>query len=165
MEQRNNNSDDSFDSTTKFCTKCRTNRPISMFRGKWKKMVKDCAVCRGKNDAARRHEVRPRYRVVKPAQLTMVLFSARVRRKSTSKPPIYGLSTASPSEIVITFSATACHAQTVPGSGCHHAQSAPRSPISASHSARPTSRQASAANYGAILSSRASKIYVKASNP
>src|SRR3982074_3763724 len=98
------NSDDGFDSTTKFCTECRTNRPISMFRGKWKKMVKHCAVCRGKKDAARRHEVRPRYRVVKPAQLTMVLFSARARRKSTSKPPIYGLSTASPSEIVINFS-------------------------------------------------------------
>ena len=69
----------------------------------------------------------------------MVLFSVRARRKSTSKPPIYGLSTASPSKIVITFSTTTCHAQTVPGSGCHHAQSAPRSPISASHSTRLTS--------------------------
>jgi hypothetical protein len=151
-KQRNSNSDDSFDSTMKFCTRCRTNRPISMFRSKWKKMVKNCAICRGEKNAARRHEVRPRFRVVKPAQLTMVLFSARARRKSTSKPPIYGLSTASPSEIVIpfsataspseiviTFSATACHAQTVPGSRCHHTQSAPRSPISANHSARPTS--------------------------
>ena len=137
------NSDDGFDSTTKFCTRCRTNRPISMFRGKRKKMVKDCAVCRGEIDAARRHEVRTRYHVVKPALLTMVLFSVRARRKSTSKPPIYGLSTISPSEIVInfsataipskidipfsittshieiiiTFSATAFYAQTVPGSG------------------------------------------------
>src|ERR1700694_2228064 len=116
------NSDDGFDSTTKFCTRCRTNRPISMFRGKRKNMVKECAVCRGEKDAARLHEVRPRYRVVKPAQLTMMLFSVRARRKSTSKPPIYGLSTASTSEIIITLSATACHAQTVPGSGCHHPQ-------------------------------------------
>jgi len=37
------NSDDGFDSTTKFCTRCRTNRRISIFRGKRKKMVKDCA--------------------------------------------------------------------------------------------------------------------------
>ena len=42
-KQRNSNSDDSFDSTMKFCTRCRTNRPISIFRGKRKKMVKDCA--------------------------------------------------------------------------------------------------------------------------
>ena len=107
------NSDDGFDSTTKFCTRCRTNRPISMFRGKRKKMVKDCAICRSENIAARRHEVRPRYRVVKPAKLTMVLFSARARRKSTSKPPIYGLSTTSPSEIVINFSATASPSEIV----------------------------------------------------
>src|ERR1700716_2164213 len=91
--------------------------------------------------------------VVKPAQLTMVLFSVRTHRKSTTMPPIYGLSNATPSEIVITFSTTTCHAL-----------SAPRSPISASHSARPTSCQASSANYGAILSSYPSKIYDNASN-
>ena len=134
------NSDDGFDSTMKFCTICRTNRPIGMFWGKRKNMVKDCAVCRDEKAAARRHEVRPRYYcVVKPAQLTMMLFSVRARRKSTSKPPIHSLSTTSPFEITITSSATACHAQTVSGSGRHHAQSAPRSPISSSHSARPTS--------------------------
>src|ERR1700716_3263041 len=106
------NSNDDIVSTTKFCTRCRINRSISIFRGKRKKMVKDCTVCHSEKDAVHRYEVRTRYRVVKPAQLTMVLFSARGRQKSTLTPPIYGLSTASPSEIIITFS---CHAHTVTG--------------------------------------------------
>jgi len=52
--------------STTLCPRCNTNRPVSMFYGKRKGVVKLCAICRGDQEAARRQEVDPYSRFVKP---------------------------------------------------------------------------------------------------